>query len=217
MKKSIHLLSLNLKRYSLIIFGLSANIITVAQKSITDDTIKLKKRIFKVSFITVDTKKSSGFLANLSDSNLYLSQSPIHFSVARIDDLSMGYSYNHLEKIEIKRKGAVGRGALKGALIGLATGMISGLISGDDPVVPAYDNSNDPFGSAISNVFINISNSLRMTAGEKAIGYGIMGAGTGALIGALLGGLAKRKFFIGRNKQKFNAMRENILEKLYVR
>ena len=55
-----------------------------------------------------------------------------------------------------------------------------------------------------------------MTAAQKAVTLGIVGAGTGGLIGALVGSLIKKKFIIGRNKQKFHAMRQNILEKLYV-
>ena len=55
-----------------------------------------------------------------------------------------------------------------------------------------------------------------MTAGEKAVVGGFIGAVTGSLIGALVGSLIKKKFIIGRNKEKFQAMRQNILEKLYM-
>jgi hypothetical protein len=80
------------------------------------------------------------------------------------------------------------------ALIGCAAGAIIGFASGDDPV--------DQF--------------LSFTAGEKAMVGGFVGAFTGSLIGALIGSVVKKKFIIGRNKQKFNVMRQNILEKLYV-
>jgi hypothetical protein len=210
MKKSIILLGFCL-------LGMGTQISVIAQKMYTDDSIELKKRIYKVSIITSDSKKSTGYLANLSDSNLYLSLSPLHFSSVNINDRLTTYSYNHLEKLEIKRKGSAIRGAWKGALIGLAAGVIGGLVSGDDPApAPTYNNPNDPFGTVLSNALNIYANAFRMTAGEKAVGGGILGAGTGGLIGALVGSLIKKKFIIGRNKQKFHAMRQNILEKLYV-
>lgn len=213
MKKSINLLG-----FCLLV--MSTNLSVMAQKIDTDDSIELKKRIYKVSIITSDSKKSTGYLANLSDSNLYLSPSPLPFSSVKINDRLSYYPYDGIEKIEIKRKAAAGRGAWQGALIGLAAGVIGGLVSGDDPVAPTYyptyNNPNDPFGTALGIAFSNMSNVFRMTAGEKAVTLGIVGAGTGSLIGALVGSLVKKKFIIGRNKQKFHAMRQNILEKVYV-
>lgn len=199
-------------RYLLIILGMSIHISVIAQKIYMDDSFELKKRIYKVSIITADFKKSTGYLANLSDSNLYLVSSPIHFGSVKKNDHLSGYSYAHLEKIEIKRKGSAGRGAWQGALIGLASGAIVGFVLGDDPVAPSYNDPNNPLG----NLYSNIYNAFRMTAGEKAVAVGIAGAVTGSLIGVLVGSLVKKKFIIGRNKQKFHAMRENILEKLYV-
>ncbi len=196
--------------------GMTMHITVTAQKVSSDGSISLKKRIYKVSIITSDSKKSTGYLANLSDSNLYLSPSPLHFSLVKQNDYLSSYSYNHLEKIEIKRKAAAGRGAWQGALVGLAVGVIAGFVSGDDPVAPTYNNPNDPLGTAIGNVFSSVSNSFRMTAGQKAVVGGIVGAGTGSLIGALVGILVKKKFIIGRNKEKFQAMKQNLLGKLYV-
>lgn len=204
MRKSIYLLGLYL-------LGISTQITAVAQKVFTGDSIPLKKRIYKVSIITTGQKKNTGYLTNLTDSNLYLSTSPLHFGSGKTSNHLSEYSFNHLEKIEIERKGIVIRSAWQGALIGLIAGVITGLVSGDDPPAPVYDNPNDPFGSALY-----VLASFRMTAGEKAAAGGIVGAGTGALIGALVGSLTKKKFIIGGNRQKFHSMRENILEKLYV-
>ncbi len=203
MKKSI-------KFFGLSMIGMMMQITMTAQKVSSDDTISLKKRIYKISIITSDSKKVNGYLANLSDSNLYLSLSPLRLSLENSNNYLSHYSYDHLEKIEIKRKAGAGRGAWQGALIGLAAGVIVGFASGDDPV-STYNNPNDPFVSA----FNNYVNSFSLTAGEKAVAGGIIGAATGALVGALVGALLKKKFIIGRNKEKFQAMRQNILEKLY--
>jgi len=152
----------------------------------------LKKRIYKVSIITSDLKKSTGYLASLSDSNLFISPSPLLFSLIKINDHLPVYSYNYLEKMQIKRKGTAGRGAWQGALIGLAAGVIAGFVSGDDPVAPTYNDPNDPLG----NAFSSFSNAFRMTAAEKAVAGGFVGAATGSLIGALVGSLIKKKFMI---------------------
>jgi hypothetical protein len=209
MKKSIKFLAF-------CTLGMSLHICAIAQKVSADDSLTLKKRIYKVSVITSDSKKSSGYLARLSDSNLYMSPTPLHLSLVTTKDYLPAYSYDHLEKIEIKRKAAVGRSAWQGALIGLAAGAIAGFASGDDPVAPTYNNPNDPFGNALGNTFSSISNAFRMTAGEKAVAGGIVGAVTGGLIGAIVGSLVKKKFIIGKNKERFQVMKQNILEKLYV-
>src|SRR5664279_123671 len=127
MKKSIKFLGLYL-----ILISLHIN--STAQETHTGDSIVLKKRIYKVSVITSDLKKSRGYLASLSDSSLFLSPSPLRFSLVKIDNRLAVYPYDHLEKIQIKRKAAAGRGAWQGALIGLAAGAIAGFASGDDPV-----------------------------------------------------------------------------------
>jgi hypothetical protein len=190
---------------------MSIHINVTAQETQTNDSMALKKRIYKAWIMTEELKESTGYLAGLSDSNLYLSSHLIYFSLIRINDNLSVYPYGHLEKILIKRKGAAGRGALQGALFGLAAGVITGFLLGDDPVAPT-NNPNDPLG----NLFGSISNSFRMTAGEKAVLGGFVGAVAGGVAGAIIGGLVKKKFIIGRSKERFHEMRQNILEKLYL-
>lgn len=199
-----------IKLLGLCMLGMVMHINMTAQKVSSGDSIALKKRIYKILITTSDSKKVKGYLANLSDSNLYLSQSPLRLSLDNPNGYLSSYSYHHLDKTEIKRKAAAGRGAWQGALIGLSAGVIAGFASGNDPV-STYYNPNDPLGTLITDA----SNSLSMTAGEKAVAGGFVGAVTGALIGAVVGTLVKKKFTIGRNKEKFQAMKQNILEKLY--
>jgi hypothetical protein len=203
MKKAIKLLGLCM-------LGMTMHINITAQKVSSGDSISLKKRIYKISITISDSKKVKGYLASLSDSNLYLSQSPLRLSLDNSNGHFSSYSYHHLDKAEIKRKAAAGRGAWKGALIGLSAGIIAGFASGNDPV-STYYNPYDPLGTLLTEV----SNSFSMTAGEKAAAGGFAGAVTGALVGAVVGTLVKKKFIIGRNKEKFHAMKQNILEKLY--
>ena len=73
MKKAIKLLGLCM-------LGMTMHITMTAQKVSSGDSISLKKRIYKVLITTPDSKKVKGYLANLSDSNLYLSPSPLLFA-----------------------------------------------------------------------------------------------------------------------------------------
>ena len=183
----------------------------------SSDNAILKKRIYKVSITGIDGHKSSGYLSNLSDSNVYTSSSKTYFNNPGLEDRSYAHSYNNIAKVQIKRKGSTGRGAWRGALIGFAVGAIAGLISGDDPPSTPYNNPNDPFGNAIGNGLNTFYDAFRMTAGEKAVAGGFAGAVTGSAIGAITGSLIKKTFIIGGNKQKLHDMRQQVLEKLYVR
>ena len=203
MKKAIKFLAL-------CVLGIAMHTKMAAQTASSDDSILLKKRVYKISITTSDAKKVNGYLANLSVSNLYLSPSPLPVSLSDPGKYLSSYSYDRLQQIQMKRKGAARRGALYGALIGLTAGAIAGFASGSDPV-STYDNPNDPFGT----FFAGIGNAFRMTAGQKAVAGGLVGVASGALAGALVGSLVKKKFIIGRKKEKFLAMRQNVLEKLY--
>lgn len=200
-----------IKFLALCVLGITMHTKITAQTTSSADSILLKKRVYKISITTSDAGKVNGYLANLSVSNLYLSPSPLPFSLSNSGKYLSSYSYEHLEKIEIKRKAAAGHGAVHGALIGLTAGIIAGFASGSDPV-STYNNPDDPFGT----IFTSVANAFRMTAGEKAMIGGLTGAATGALIGAVVGSLVKKKFILGRKKEKFEAMRQDVLAKLYI-
>ena len=104
MKKSIKFLGFCM-------LGISLHTSVIAQEVTADDSLTLKKRIYRVSVITSDSKKNSGYLANLSDSNLYLSPTPLPLSLVTTKDYLSSYSYDHLEKIEIKRNASLQDGA----------------------------------------------------------------------------------------------------------
>ena len=196
------------------LFGLGLAVISMpvtlaAQEIFINDSTALKERIYKVAVVTTSPGKSQGYLANLSDSNLFMAPLPLPFGSIKSNEHMKRYPFDQLEKIEIRRKGAVLRGAWQGALAGLAIGALSGVLSGDDPI-SEYNNPNDILGTAITLY----TNSFALTAGEKALGYGILGAGAGGFIGAILGAVAKKTFIIGRHKQKFDEARQHILERL---
>ncbi|MEO8414058.1 MAG: hypothetical protein ABI472_10375 [Ginsengibacter sp.] len=210
MKKSKYLYTRHSGRFALIILGILTCTSGIAQENLTPDSIPAKKRIYKVSLVTSDLKINSGYLANLGDSTLYVSQYPVYLTTFKPEDKYSAYSCGQVQTIELRRKGSVGRGLWKGALVGLSAGVIAGFASGDDPVAPVYDNPNDPLGTILSSVFSSTANAFRMTAGQKAAVYGITGAATGALIGTIIGAIAKKKFFIGGSKQRYREMRQRL-------
>ena len=102
-----------------------------------------------------------------------------------------------INTISLKKKNAGLKGALIGMGAGIVIGAIAGFASGDDPVTPYT-------GELFSDMIIGFSNSFTMTAGEKAVGMGAVGALTGALIGGITGALLKKKFIIGGNKDIYH-------------
>jgi len=88
-----------------------------------------------------------------------------------------------INTITLKKKNAGLKGTLIGFGIGAAIGAIVGLASGDD----------DP------------KQWFAYTAGEKAVGLGVMGGITGAVIGGIAGALAKKVFVIGGKKDLYRS------------
>jgi len=167
-----------------------------AQQNNNGDTLQLKPRIFKATIFTNKAKNyysGYGYLANLSDSGLQLSSSPIYFSINNKTNFSSTYNYDQLQQVIIQRKGAIGRGAGYGALIGLVAGVATGLIGSKSE----NDNGFQLF-----------------SPGEIILSLGIAGAVSGALIGIIAGALSHNTFIIHGNKNKYETMRKSIFNKL---
>ena len=105
------------------------------------------------------------------------------------------------------------------ALIGLGAGVVSGVIiglaSGSDKEQPYYSYDQDPTG--LGNLFVGIENSFAMTAGEKALAGGIGLGMTGAITGAIIGAVAKKKFIIGGRKEKYRDLNDHLMKRLIVK
>jgi len=163
-----------------------------AQQNNGIDSLQLKARIYKATIRFNKKKFTAGYLANLSDSALQLSSFPVFFHLDTRNQFSSAYKYNQLERVSIRRKGAIGRGALYGALTGLSVGVITGLVSGND--------SPDIF---------------YLSSGAKAILLGTIGIPGGALIGLILGAVVHKTFIIDGNKNEYENMRESIFNNLF--
>jgi len=118
----------------------------------------------------------------------------------------------NIRSFSLRRKNSALRGALIGFGIGAVAGIVIGLASGDDPVMEYPDPATDPLGLGTFGTALN--NAFAMTAEEKAIGGGIGLGATGAIIGTIIGAVAKKKFIIGGKKEKFRDLQSEIMMKL---
>ena len=66
------------------------------------------------------------------------------------------------------------------------------------------------------NAFIAFDNSFAMTAGEKAVAEAILLGGTGAIIGTIVGAIAKKKFIIGGNKKVYRDLQGDLMKRLII-
>lgn len=167
-----------------------------------------KERIFLASIKTMDSRILKGRISAVNDSQLVLSKS-IHSNYKPLPaNEQQPIPAENIKSFSVKRKNSVLKGALIGFGAGAVAGVIIGFASGDDPVItdPVYD----PF----SAIVVGLSNSFAMTKEEKAVGGGIALGVTGAIVGTVIGALAKKKFTIGGKKEKFRDLQAEIMMKL---
>jgi hypothetical protein len=172
-----------------------------------DSTSRMK--VFRISVFQEQSTVKSGILASMSDTGFALVKKASSVLHPAHDQEYINFHYSDVNKIYVRRRGAVGKGALIGGLSGFAVGVIAGFVEGDDP--PCVSTGQDFFGIGTA-----LCNAFRMTAGEKAGLYGTGGLVAGAVIGLAVGAVAHKKFIIGKKKDQFQAMQLTILERLYV-
>jgi hypothetical protein len=191
----------NLKKLLSLATGLMLVIIVNAQLDSGTSALARAQKKFLTSVKTQDNRVINGSVYAVTDSQLILIKS----SGAR-------YSIpaENIQSFTLRRKGSVGRGALIGFCAGALTGVIIGLASGDDKIQGPSDNDPWGIGAAVSNAFA-------MTAGEKAVAGGILLGSTGAVVGMLIGAIAKKKFIIGGRKQKFRDLQAELMTRLVQR
>ncbi len=166
----------------LLILMVSMLIIQVTQ---AQDTPYLKSATYKVVVVTNAEGAIKGYLHSIYDTSVYLSKESVSFRGYVSNHAGLRkISYNDISEITLRRKGSTGWGILIGALTGAAVGTIAGFASGDDQPDP-------------HNIFV-------FTAGEKAVGLGLLLGVTGLGVGAVVGAITNQNFIINNNKEKFD-------------
>jgi hypothetical protein len=178
------------------------SIVIASSQAQKDSAVERKQKIFIASVMTMDGKSLRAPLSAVNDTQLILKTNTNQLSVPA----------ENVKSFTLKRKNSVRRGALIGFGIGAAAGIIIGLASGDDPVM-SYPNPNeDPLG--LGTMMAAMNNAFAMTAGQKAIAGGLGLGATGAIVGTIIGAVAKKKFTIGGKKEKFHDLQGEIMMKL---
>lgn len=140
-----------------------------------------KSKTFKVWVDLADTeRKIMGRILELRDSSILVQ----HWKEEKVEEIAV----SQIEKLKFRRKGAVGKGAGIGAGIGILTGFVLGQAEGDDTPNP--------------QAWFDFS----MTADEKsavyAPGLGVLGAATGAVVGAL-----KKKYTVDSDQSRYESLK----------
>ena len=188
-----------MKKLSLLIACL---LILIVSKAQSDSLSGKKQKNLVASIKTVNNEIIKGRVFAVNDSQLVLNS----FNGRQV------ISAENMRSFTLKRKNSVLRGTLIGLGIGAVTGVIIGFASGNDPVMAYPDPSTDLFG--LGAFAAGINNAFAMTAGQKAAAGGLFLGTTGAVVGAIIGAVAKKKFIIGGRKQKFHDLQGEIMMKL---
>lgn len=156
-----------LKLIALVVMILNMNFIYTQEKV-------QKVKNYKTWITLNDESEIHGILYQLKDSSIVVTNTKT--------DGTQEIDIKDIQKIKIRRKNSIGRGAVIGGVSGLVVGGIVGYMNGDDP-------------DGISL--------FKMSAEGKAVSSGILfmplGAGTGILIGTI-----KKKFDINGNVSNYN-------------
>ena len=183
-----------------------------------DSTEKNKKHIPSLATIhTTEGKTLKGWFYQSDDDQLILlptKNKKFSLTNAEIKGNTINIGIEQIQSISLRKKNSVLKGMLIGLGVGVATGAIIGFASGDDPVQPYYSSNQDPYG--IGNLFVGLNNAFAMTAGEKAV-VGAIGLGTsGAIMGAIIGAVAKKKFIIGGKKEVYRDLQGDLMKRLII-
>ena len=174
-------------------------LLMIAGSSMAQNSRTPKRVTFKLSITDSIQRVDYGYLASLADSGIVMLKSPVVFdhNIASTNTNTNTIPYQNLSEVTIKRKGSVGRGILIGSLSGMIVGGIAGYIS-YKPV-----NCKDAF------ICFDFGPGYDAAAGAS------IGTLAGAVIGGLVGAIAKKTFVIGGNRDKFNRMKESVIDMAY--
>lgn len=186
-----------------------------------DSTSKPRKIVpSSATLRTLDGQVTKGWLYNMNDSQVVLLKaSPrqlrqLQTSPGEMNEYGASFPVSQIQSISTRKKNSTVKGMLIGLGIGVVTGVVWGLAEGDDPIMQYNPSTYDPFG--IGAIGVALNNAFAMTAGEKALTYGAGMGLTGAITGAVIGAIAKKKFTIGGRKEKYRDLQGDLMKRLIV-
>lgn len=185
-----------------ILFVAAFSLAIVVANAQTDSTAGTRHKLMIASITTMDGQRINGLLSAVNDSQLLLRKPNGQLTVRA----------ENLRSFTLKRKNSVLKGALIGFGVGAVAGVLVGFASGNDPVMAYPNPGDDPFG--IGSMGVALHNSFAMTAGQKAVAGGLGLGVTGAIVGTIIGAVAKKKFVIGGKKEKFHDLQADVMMKL---
>jgi len=162
-------------------------------------SLKSKTSIAKVELLE---GKEKGYFHHLDSTSIYLASSK---AVLRQGNDLLQLPILSINKLQLKKKGATGRGAL----IGMVAGGLSGLVRGNG--IGRKDDCTPIIKTILLGGFTIAFETTPSPCGPAERGK--IGATGGVLIGAILGsiiGSTKRKFIIGGQKSKVREQEEKI-------
>ncbi|MBL7791023.1 MAG: hypothetical protein JNK77_01770 [Saprospiraceae bacterium] len=146
-----------------------------------------REKIYKTWVKTYSSREGiKGILIETKDTSILIAQS-IHDLLNTTSEISV----SDIDKLQFRRKGRAGKGALIGAASGLSTGAIIGFAVGR--------RGDQDFKSS-----------------EKAVGFGIALAIPGSIIGAIIGSI-KVKIPIKGNIQNYQLQKKKLAPYIYAK
>ncbi len=201
-----------------IFFSATLLVTTLVSLAQDDSTKGIKKHVPNMATIhTIEGKILKGWFYRSDDNQIVLlsgKYKKFNSTGLTNNDNTVNIGVEQIQSISLRKKNSILKGALIGLGIGVLTGTVIGLASGNDPVEPYYSSNQDPYG--IGNFFVSLNNSFAMTAGEKAM-VGAIGLGTsGAIMGVIIGAIAKKKFIIKGKKEICRDLQCDLMKRLIV-
>jgi hypothetical protein len=147
-----------------------------------------RSAIYKTFIFRFHQSTVTGYLANINDSSVFVSagKAPLNFDLPQADYLDK-YAYRYIRKVVIRKSGIMGESIVLGAVIGIVVGALIGYASGDD------------------------TGWFALSASDKALVGGVIGAGAGTVIGASIAKSSEKKFLINGEWKSLEDMK-NMLQ-----
>jgi hypothetical protein len=147
----------------------------------------IKPVVYKTFVFRFHQSTVTGYLANIKDSSVFVSayKTPLNFDLSKPDYLDK-YAYRSVRKVIIRKAGIMGESIVLGAVVGIVVGALIGYASGDD------------------------SGWFALSASDKALVGGIIGAGAGTIIGASIAKSSEKKFLINGEWKSLEEMKTTL-------